>query len=199
MITHIHRQISYSDLFTYQAQCVQMAWVALLWHVPQKQRLHSRWYCFYRTLMFISVFNSLSLSGFKTLACHCHGNRESPTCCQGNRSKNMIFFFWQQVWESFPAMLLCSKCERGYTSVCVCLCVWLSVFPVVAFGRESSDLAESANLLQEFTWPCLQPRPCLFCPSGSPVSASRSWAPATHNMAPGKGQWGECYKELKRK
>lgn len=55
------------------------------------------------------VFISVSLSGSKTLARHHHGNRESPTRCQGNQSENMIFFFFffsDKVQVSFSAMLL---------------------------------------------------------------------------------------------
>ncbi len=85
----------------------------------------------------------------------------------------MIFFL---KYESFSATLLRSKCERG----CTC------VFPVVPFGWENSDLAESANLLEanRFTWPCPRPQPSPFYPSGRPISANLSSAPATHNMAP---------------
>lgn len=57
-------------------------------------------------------------------------------------------------------------------------------------GWESSDLVESANLLKAdgITWPCPRPQPSPFYPSGMPVSASLSSAPATHNMAPERGQ-----------
>lgn len=77
-------------------------------------------------------------------------------------------------------MLLGSECERGCTYV----------FPVVPFGWESSDLVESANLLKTngFTWPCPRPQPSPFYPSGTPISASPSLAPATHSMAPERGQ-----------
>lgn len=74
-------------------------------------------------------------------------------------------------------MLLRYECERG------CACVYS---PVVPLDWERSDLAESANSLKtdRFIWPCPRPEPSPFYPSGKPVSASLSSAPATHNMAP---------------
>lgn len=79
-------------------------------------------------------------------------------------------------------MPLRSECERG------CMCV----SPVVPFGWESSDLAESANVLKadRFTWPCPRPQLSPFYPSGRPTSASLTSAPATRNMAPERGQKG---------
>lgn len=47
-----------------------------------------------------------------------------------------------------------------------------------------------------FTWPCPRPWPSPFYPSGMPISASLSSAPATHNMAPERGQKGGIWKHF---
>lgn len=130
----------------------------------------------------------LSLSGSKTLARHRHGNRESPTRCQGNQGENMnfflgIFFCSDKVWESFSAMLLRSRCERG------CMCV----FPVGPFGWKSFWFSWVCKILlktDRFTWPCPRPQPFPFYLSGTPVSAGLSSVPANHNMVPERGQKG---------
>lgn len=75
--------------------------------------------------------------------------------------------------KSFSAKRPCFQCERGC----------MSVFPVVSFDWESSDLAETANVAH-FTWPCPQQQPSPFYPSGRPISATPSSAPATRDTAP---------------
>lgn len=53
-----------------------------------------------------------------------------------------------------------------------------------------TDNVESANLVKtnQVIWPCPPRQPSLFYPSGTPVSASLSSAPATRNTAPEGGQ-----------
>lgn len=94
---------------------------------------------------------------------------KAPHVAKGTRAKICFLFIF----------LLKCECERG------CSCV----FPVVPLACKSSDFAETAKFLKpdRFTWPCPRPQPSLFYPSGMPISASLSSAPATRSMAPEGG------------
>lgn len=83
------------------------------------------------TKVFTRVYFCL---GYKSLAHHLHGNRESPTRCQGNQIHVYIYIIFPLEGMSwFSAML------RTW--------VFVFVFPVVPFCRGSSRLAEFALLL----------------------------------------------------
>lgn len=100
----------------------------------------------------------------------------------------LLFFSWQSMRELFCSATLLWV----WTWVCMC-------FPCGPIWFEfSPDLAESASLLATdgFTWPCPRPRPFRFYPSGMPISASLSSAPATRNKAPEGGQKGRIWKHF---
>lgn len=171
-----------------------MACVVLCWHAIHRSKDfiadHIIFYRCTRCCLF------LSLSGSKTLALHHHGNRESPTRCQGNQRENMIFFFGCccfLFWQSMRKLFCSATLLWAWTWVCMC-------FPRGPIWFEfSPDLAESASLFvtDGFTWPCPRPRPFQFYPWGTPISASLSSAPATRNKAPEGGQkgliWKHCF------
>lgn len=142
------------------AKILQMARVVLFWHVTRRCK--------------DSIKDSVALVLIVTME-----TGKAPQVAKGTRMKIWFFFFWQNM----RAFLQCG--------LVLGVNVGVHVYSLRShIGWESSDLVESANLLKAdgITWPCPRPQPSPFYPSGMPLSASLSSAPATHNMAP---EWGQ--------
>lgn len=115
------------------------------WKIPHRRHLSGKVPFRYRPFYF-------------SLTWHLHGNRESPTSCQGNQSEN-LFLCFLVVW-----------CDP-WVGACVVPLVW-----------ESSEPAYVTGL----TLPYPQPQPSPSYPLGRPASATQFSTPATHNMVPKK-------------